>query len=112
MDQLPTIAAGAFVGLTGCAFPAFLFERALKEGARVNMAAGLASIFSSFLLLSLALLAVFVAASQKLLVFGCAMVAAFLLFWAVEAIRAWKAACAAQGPDSKGRDVSESTRQP
>ena len=76
------------------------------------MATGLASIISSFLLLSLALLAVYAAASQKVLVFGCAMVAAFLLFWAVEAIRARKAAYAAQGPDSKGRDVSESTRQP
>ncbi|WP_417572588.1 hypothetical protein [Paratractidigestivibacter faecalis] len=50
------------------------------------------SILTSFLMLSLALLAVRVLAAEKVLPFGCAMVAAFLLFWAVEAVRGWMAA--------------------
>ena len=52
----------------------------------------MASIFSSFVLLSLAQLAVYCFASEKALTFGCAMVVSFLLIWAVEAARAWKAA--------------------
>lgn len=102
---MPAMLAGAVCGLIGCAFPAFLFEGALKEGTRVNMAAGIASILSSFLLLSLALLAVYAAASESVLVFGCAMVASFLLFWAVEAIRAWRVANGGSGGpvERKGR---------
>ena len=53
---------------------------------------GVVSILASFLMLSLALLAVRVLAAEKVLPFGCAMVAAFLLFWAVEAVRGWMAA--------------------
>ena len=69
-----------------------VFERALKKGKRVSVGLGVASILASFLMLSLALLAVRVLAAEKVLPFGCAMVAAFLLFWAVEAVRGWMAA--------------------
>jgi threonine/homoserine/homoserine lactone efflux protein len=92
MVSTSTIVAGALCGLVGSIAPAFLFEQALKPGTKVNMAAGLASILVSFVLLSMALLAVYVLASEKVLTFGCSMVAAYLLFWAVEAIRAWMAA--------------------
>lgn len=92
--QISTILAGAVCAVIGSVFPGFLFEKALKEGkrAKVSMSLGMASIFSSFVLLSLAQLAVYCFASEKALTFGCAMVASFLLIWAVEAARAWKAA--------------------
>ncbi len=94
MDGLTFILGGAACGIIGSAFPGFLFEKALKEGtkAKVNLSLGMVSIFSSFVLLSLAQLVVYRLASEKAFVFGCAMVASFLLFWAVEAARAWKAA--------------------
>ena len=72
--------------------PRILFERALKKGKRVSVSLGVVSILASFLMLSLALLAVRILAAEKVLPFGCAMVAAFLLFWAVEAVRGWMAA--------------------
>lgn len=63
----------------------------------MNLSLGMVSIFSSFVSLSLAQAAVFCLASEKALTFGCAMVASFLLFWAVEAVRAWKAANSGDG---------------
>ena len=92
VDIAPEVMAGVLCGLVGCAAPGFLFERALKKGKRVSVGLGVASILVSFLMLSLALLAVRVLAAEKVLPFGCAMVAAFLLFWAVEAVRGWMAA--------------------
>lgn len=102
MPELSTILAGAVCAIIGSLFPAILFEKALKEGirAKVNMALGLASIFSSFVLLTAAQLAVYRFASEKFFAFSCAMVASFLLIWAVEAARAWKAANAG-GSDSR-----------
>lgn len=96
MGLSSAIIAGVLCGLAGSFAPAFLFEKALKTGTRVSMAAGMASVLSSFLFLSLALLAVYVAAGTEVLTFGCAMILSFLLFWAIEAVRAWKAAQAAQ----------------
>lgn len=96
MDSMTAILAGVLCGLVGSFAPAFLFEKALKSGTRVSMSAGIASIMVSFVFLSLALLAVYVLASTEVLAFGCAMVLAYLLFWAVEAVRAWKAAQVAQ----------------
>ncbi|WP_321970668.1 hypothetical protein [Paratractidigestivibacter sp.] len=104
MPELSTILAGAACAAIGSAFPAILFEKALREGkrAKVNMALGLASIFSSFVLLTAAQLAVYRFASEKFFAFGCAMVAFFLLIWAVEAIRAWKSANGgASGPEER-----------
>lgn len=94
MNELTFILVGALCGIIGSAFPGFLFEKALKEGttAKVNLSLGMLSIFSSFVFLSLAQVVVYRLASEKALAFGCAMVASFLLFWAVEAVRAWKAA--------------------
>lgn len=92
MEIAPEVTAGILCGLIGCAAPGFLFERALKKGTRVSVSLGAVSILASFLLLSLALVVVRVVAAEKLLPFGCAMVAAFLLFWAVEAVRGWMAA--------------------
>ncbi len=94
MNELTFILVGALWGIIGSVFPGFLFEKALKGGttAKVNLSLGMVSIFSSFVLLSLAQLVVYHLASEKALAFGCAMVASFLLFWAVEAARAWKAA--------------------
>lgn len=92
MADLTTIFAGVVCALVGSVAPAILFENALKPGRRVSLAAGLASILSSFLFLALALLVEYVYASEKFLAFGCAMAAAFLLFWSAEALRAWRAA--------------------
>ena len=46
----------------------------------------------TFLTLTVVLLVVYTATNTGFLEFGCALVAAFLLFWGVEAIRAWRAA--------------------
>ncbi|MDO4848585.1 MAG: hypothetical protein Q4B45_02245 [Coriobacteriia bacterium] len=99
MAELTFILAGLACGIIGSAFPGFLFEKALKGGttAKVNLSLGMVSIFSSFVLLSLAQLVVYRLASEKALTFGCAMVASFLLFWAIEAARAWKAANSGDG---------------
>lgn len=92
MDQATALVAGACFGLLGCIAPALLFEQALKKGTRVSVGAGMASILVSFLALSGALLVAYLVASERLLEFGCSMVASFLLFWGVEARRAWRAA--------------------
>ena len=92
MDLPIAIASGALFGLLGCAAPAALFERALRGGARVSLAAGVAAVGASFLTLTVVLLAGYLLAGERFLEFGCSLVAAFLLFWAVEATRAWRAA--------------------
>lgn len=86
------VIVGGLVGVVGCVPAAVLFERALKRGAKVSVAAGIASVMVSYLMLLAALLVAYVADSDGFLVFACSMVALFLLFWAVEAVRAWRAA--------------------
>lgn len=92
MPHAQTILAGAVCALAGCVFPAYLFELALKGSTKVDVASGLAGILVSFVLLTLAEFAVYLVAAEEVLVFGCAMVATFLIFWSVEALRAWRAA--------------------
>lgn len=92
MDLPVAVVSGALFGLLGCVAPAVLFERALREGAQVSLAAGIVAIGASFLVLSAVLLVVRLVASEGFLEFGCSMVGALLLFWAVEAGRAWRAA--------------------
>lgn len=92
MGTASAVAVGALAGIVGSVPSAILFEFALKRSARVNLAAGIASVFVSFLVLSGALLAVYLREEERLLEFGCAMVASFLLFWAIEALRAWRVA--------------------
>lgn len=92
MDQATAVAAGVLFGLLGCLAPALLFERALRTGTRVSVGAGIASILASFLVMSCAILAVRLLAGSGFVEFGFSMVASFLLFWGVEAVRAWRAA--------------------
>lgn len=92
MDLPVAVVCGALFGLLGCVAPAVPFEWALRGGARASVAVGLASCLVSFLVLTGALLAVYIVARAGFFEFGCAMVASFLLFWAVEAVRAWRAA--------------------
>lgn len=93
MDFRVAVISGAFFGLIGCIAPAALFERALRGSHAVSLAAGLAAMGATFLTLSVVLLVVYASTSEGFFEFGCALVAAFLLFWSIEAIRAWKAAC-------------------
>ena len=88
MEPQVAIASGALFGLLGCVAPAVLFERALRGG----HGASLAAVSMSFLVLTVVLLVVYAATNAGFLEFGCALVGSFLLFWAVEAIRAWRAA--------------------
>ena len=81
---------GALVGLLASLPSAVLFERALAGNRSVNVAVGLASIMSSFVLLTASLLVVWLWARDEVLVFGCAQAGAFLLLWSVEAWRAWR----------------------
>ena len=92
MDFSVAVIAGAFFGLMGCMAPAVLFERALRGDACPSLAAGIAAVGASFVTLTAVLLVVYTATNAGFLEFGCALVAAFLLFWGVEAIRAWRAA--------------------
>ena len=81
---------GALIGLLASLPSAVLFERALAGNRSVNVAVGLASIMSSFVLLTASLLVVWLWARDEVLVFGCAQAGAFLLLWSVEAWRAWR----------------------
>lgn len=92
MDLPTALAAGAILGLLGCVAPALLFERALRGGIRVSVGSGLAGILVSFLFLTGALLAAYLASGERLLEFGSSMVVSFLAFWGIEAGRAWRAA--------------------
>ena len=58
----------------------------------MSLAAGIAAIGASFLSLTVVLLVVYLVTSEGFLEFGCSMVGALLLFWAVEAGRAWRSA--------------------
>ena len=92
MDPQVAVVSGALFGLMGCVAPAVLFERALRGSRAVSLAAGIAAMGVTFLTLTVVLLVVYTATNTGFLEFGCALVAAFLLFWGVEAIRAWRAA--------------------
>ena len=86
------IVSGVLFGLMGCVAPAALFERALRGGAQVSLGAAIAAVGVSFFTLTAVLLVVYTATNAGFLEFGCAMVGSFLLFWAVEAVRGWRAA--------------------
>ena len=92
MDLSVAIVSGALFGLLGCVAPAALFERALRGSAGVSLAAGMVAVLVSFLTLTVVLLVVYLVTSRHFLEFGVATVASFLLFWSVEAARAWRAA--------------------
>ncbi|MDO4429525.1 MAG: hypothetical protein Q4B91_08575 [Atopobiaceae bacterium] len=92
MDPQVAVVSGALFGLMGCVAPAVLFERALRGSRAVSLAAGIAAMGATFLTLTVVLLVVYTATNTGFLEFGCALVAAFLLFWGVEAARAWRAA--------------------
>lgn len=100
MEAPVVIALGALVAILASLPQAHLFERALKENARVGLAAGLASVLFSFLTLTAAVLVVYLVTSESVLGFGCAAVSAFLLLWAAESLRAWRCANRA----SRGRE--------
>lgn len=92
MEPQVAVVAGALFGLLGCVAPAALFERALRGSRGVSLASCLAAVIVSFLTLTVVLLVVYTATNAGFLEFGCALVAAFLLFWGIEAARAWRAA--------------------
>lgn len=92
MGIMYLLTVGVVCGVVGCIPSAFLFEEALKQGRRVNVGEGLRSILVSFAMLSFAIVVVWLVDSSAVLWFGCAMIASFLLFWAVEALRGWRAA--------------------
>ena len=92
MDFPVAIVSGALFGLLGCVAPAALFERALRGGSEVSLGSGLAAVLVSFVTLTVVLLVVYSVTGTGFLEFGCALVAAFLLFWGIEAARAWGAA--------------------
>lgn len=92
MDSQVAIVSGALFGLLGCVAPAALFERALRGNSGVSLASGIAAVGVSFFSLTVVLLVVYTATNTGFLEFGCALVAAFLLFWGIEAIRAWRVA--------------------
>lgn len=92
MDFSVAVIAGALFGLMGCAAPAMLFERALRGDAGLSLASGIAAVGASFVTLTVVLLVVYTATDTGFLEFGSSMVASFLLFWVIEAVRGWRAA--------------------
>lgn len=92
MENMGVIVAAIVCGIVGGLPQAFLFEKALKGNKGVNVALGLASVIVSFVMLSLAILVARAVAPGHTLAFGTVTVAAFLVFWGVEAVRAWHAA--------------------
>lgn len=103
MEAGCAIVAGLACGLAGCVPAAVPFERAIRQGrqAKVSVAQGLVAIVISFAMLSFALVVVYLAAKELTLTFGCAMMVAYLLFWAYESLRAWKDANGAGKAEGK-----------
>ena len=89
MEGAQAVFFGAILGLLGALPPAVLFERALRRARTPSIAAGLVSIAVSFVILAGALFLAKSLLHADALLFGCAEVTAFLLVWAIEAIRAW-----------------------
>jgi len=89
---MSAVLAGVICGLVGCVPMVWLFEQALSNEHRVSMARGLAVLVINYVGLSCVLLVVYVVAFEALLEFGCAMVAAHLTVWVIEATRGWRAA--------------------
>lgn len=92
MDGLLVVIAGCVLGCVSCLPAAWLFEHALKGEAQAGVTAGFAGILCSYTLLVLALIAVWIFRREQVLAFGCAEAASLLLFWGVEAWRAWRSA--------------------
>lgn len=103
MDAACAIVAGAVCGLAGSVPMAVPLERVFREGrqAKASVVQGLAAVLLSFAMLSLALLVAHLAAPELTLAFGCAMMVAYLLFWAYESLRAWKDANGAGRAEGK-----------
>lgn len=113
MGTIQAIIMGSVIGIVGALPPAFLFELALKKDKRVNVAVGLASILISFIMLSIAVFVIWLAARELVLPFGVAEATSFLLVWAVEAGRAWRDAQSGASPRerNRGESTGESTRR-
>ncbi|MBO7674384.1 MAG: hypothetical protein J6S63_05190 [Atopobiaceae bacterium] len=103
MVEVQAIAFGSAIGIVGSVPAAFLFEQALKGTRQVSVGAGLASIMASFVMMSVAVLVVRIAAPHDVLLFGVAEVASFLLLWAIEAGRAWRDAQRGARPGERKR---------
>ena len=84
------VAMGSVLGIVGALPSAYLLERALRRDRAVSVAKGLVSIMVSFTILSVAIFVAWLAARERVLVFGVSIVASFLLVWVVEAWRAWR----------------------
>ena len=110
MEGFQVIMLGALIGIVGALPSAYLFEQALRGTRSVSVAAGLASIFISFAMLSGAIFVVWVITPHNVLCFGVAEAASFLLVWVVEAWRAWRDAHRATGAGERNR--GESTGEP
>jgi hypothetical protein len=113
VGTIQAIIMGSVIGIVGALPPAFLFELALKKDKRVNVAVGLASILISFIMLSIAVFVICLAARELVLPFGVAEATSFLLIWAVEAWRAWRDAQSGASPRerNRGESTGESTRR-
>lgn len=101
MDGARTIVLGSVLGIIGALPPAFLFELALREDRRANVAYGFVSILVSFIMLMLATMVVWMVSRSDVLVFGVAEAVSFLLVWVVEAWRAWRNAQRDVGPGER-----------
>lgn len=108
MVEAAVVALGVAVGVLGAVPPALLFEQALRKARPVSVAAGLAGIMVSFVMLSVAVFVVWLTSRKDVLVFGTAEASSFLLVWVVEALRAWRGA--QQGVAPRERNRGESTR--
>ena len=99
MSDTAAILMGVVLGIASSLPAMFLFEQALGNRHHPRVAVGLICIVASFVVLSAAVLRVWLIAPGSVLVFGASEAVSFLLVWAVEAWRAWRAA---QG-DALGR---------
>ena len=84
------VVLGAVLGVVGALPAVYLLEQALRKRGAANVATGLISVMISFIMLSSAILAVWLLSRDNVLAFGVAEAAAFLLVWVIEAVRAWR----------------------
>lgn len=92
---------GALCGLLGCVPTSYLCKRVLHEGRNDLMGLAAASLFASFVVLSLVLVVVRILAKGWILIFGASLAVAFIAFWSVEAIRGCRFAAESIHPEGK-----------
>lgn len=90
MHTVSSVALGLLCGLIGALPQAYVLEHVRTGRRNASIALGLLSAIVTFVMLVCCLFVVWCVAPTQALSFGLALVFAYLTFWVIEALRAWK----------------------